>query len=305
MQENKALNLHTVNDILCYAERQFLTAKLHFGHGTDNAWDEAVVLVLHVLDLPIDSDGDTVKKRQLTDGERERMLSLIDRRVNERVPAPYLTHEAWFFGLSFYVDERVLIPRSPLAELIEQAFSPWIEEDQIESILDMGTGSACIACACALTFPDAKVDAVDLHPQALEVAQINVGQHDLLTQVNLIQSDLFTELADKKYDIIISNPPYVDEQDMMSLPQEYRHEPDHALASGNDGLNHVKAILRSAPDFLNDGGILVVEVGNSREALEHLLPRAPFVWLEFEHGGEGVFLLTKEELCLPCFKSIN
>lgn len=287
--------LRTLRDILRWGFTQFQCAELFYGHGTDNAWDEIIYLALAVLKLgsvlnPVWLDA------HLTTEERTQLLHKISQRINERVPTAYLVHESWFAGLPFYVDSRVLIPRSPMAELIEQQFSPWVDPDNVESILDLGTGSACIAIACAYAFPDANIDAVDYSEEALAVASINVERHQLDEQINLIQSDGFDNLKGRRYDIIISNPPYVDADDFAQLPAEYRHEPAMALAAGTDGLDIVVRLLAQAKQHLQKGGVLIVEVGNSKAALIQRFPHLPFVWLEFERGEAEVFLLTQEQL---------
>lgn len=287
--------LQTVRDFIRLGASLFNRAGLYFGHGTDNALDEAVWLVLHALHLPPDLPAEYFDTR-LTEAEKREVMALLKRRVEERLPAPYLTQSAWFAGLEFYVDERVLVPRSPVAELIEQGFSPWVEHERVNRVLDLCTGGGCIAVACALAFPQATVDASDLSAVALKVAEINVDRHHLQDQIELICSDLFENLQGRRYDIIISNPPYVDGSDMATLPAEFRHEPELALAAGDDGLDVVRRILEQAPRYLNPGGILVVEVGNSEQALVDAFPEIPFVWLEFERGGDGVFLLTREQL---------
>lgn len=289
------LELFTIRDLLRWTISQFHAGDIYYGHGTDNAWDEALVLILHALHMPPDINPQVIDAR-LTVNERRKIIRLVMRRIKERIPSAYITREAWFAGLPFYVDERVLIPRSPLAELIEQEFSPWIEPEKISNILDLGTGSACIAIACAMQFPDATVDAVDISESALEVAKINVTKHHLEERVHLIQSNLFSELKHKKYDVIVSNPPYVSAAEMTSLPEEYQHEPALGLVAGEHGLDFALEILRQASRFLNPHGILIVEVGNSETALIQRFPHIPFTWVEFQRGGGGVFLLTQEQL---------
>jgi ribosomal protein L3 glutamine methyltransferase len=285
----------TVGHLIDSAIRRLRRAKLFYGHGTDNARDEAIALVLHAVNLPHDAPR-TVLERRVTATQAERFEALIRRRIGERLPLAYLTHESWFAGLPFYVDERVLVPRSPIAELIERQFSPWVEPSRVKRILDMGTGSGCIALACAKYFPRARVDAVDIDAGALEVAAINRRRLRLTRRVNLVASDHFAALGNAAYDIIVSNPPYVGDREMRGLPREYRHEPRHALASGRQGLDSVGVILRSAVKHLQPLGLLVVEVGNTERALMRAYPKLPFTWLDFERGGGGVFLLTREQL---------
>lgn len=288
--------LLTFRDMVRWGTSLFNAANLHFGHGHTNAWDEALVLVRHALHLSPAEDKYVVDAR-LLDSEREQIAALFHRRITERKPAAYLTHEAWFAGLPFYVDESVIIPRSPIAELIEQGFAPWIEDGFASPILDMCTGSGCIAIACAMHFPEAEIDAVDISKDALAVAQQNIERHHA-DQVRLIQSDLFKNVPKREYQVIICNPPYVDEQDMATLPAEYRHEPTLALSGGKDGLDLVAQILEQAAEYLAPEGILIVEVGNSAPAADKRFGNYPLTWLEFERGGSGVFLLTKEQLQL-------
>lgn len=285
-----------LQDILRWGYTQFNKANLYYGHGTDNAWDEILYLVLSTLKLGSHLNP-CFLAASLTLAERRLLIENIRQRVEDRIPTAYLVNEASFAGLAFYVDARVLIPRSPIAELIQREFSPWIEDSgRINTLLDIGTGSACIAIACAYAFPDARVDAVDNSKDALAVAAINVVAHKLQGQVNLIHSDLFSNLNDRLYDIIISNPPYVDAEDFASLPIEYQHEPATALAAGKEGLDCVIHILKQAKQYLKAKGILIIEVGNSKKALMKHYPQIPFFWLEFEQGESEIFLLTQEQL---------
>ncbi|MDO8954974.1 MAG: 50S ribosomal protein L3 N(5)-glutamine methyltransferase [Gammaproteobacteria bacterium] len=289
-------DLKTVRDYWRYAVTQFERAELFYGHGTDNAWDEAWFLLLYCLHLPVDTQVALVADARLTLTERQNILNMIKLRVEKRLPLPYLTHEVWFAGLKMYVDERVLVPRSPIAELIQEQFSPWVDPEKVHTILDLCTGSGCIAIACAYAFLNAHVDAVDISTEALEVAARNVNTYELQDRVTLIQSDLLKNLTGKKYDIIVSNPPYVDEAEIKAMPAEFKSEPLLGLASGKDGLDATKLILKTAAEHLHPGGVLIVEVGVSQAALIQQFPELPFTWLDFEKGGQGVFLLTKEML---------
>lgn len=287
--------LTTVRDYVRWSASQFAQAQISFGHGTTSALDEAVALVLHTVHQPYNL-SETYFESVLTLSERQAVVDIVERRINERLPAAYLTHEAIFAGLSFYVDERVLVPRSPIAELIAQRFSPWVDEDQVERVLDLCTGSACIAIACAYAFPEALVDAVDLSPDALTVAEINVDKHQLTDSVALYKSDLFKQLPEEQYDIIVSNPPYVSQGEWSALAPEFRAEPDMGFLGGESGLDLVVRILVDAGDYLSEQGILVVEVGSSAQTLQDTFPDVPFYWLDFERGGDGVFLLTADQV---------
>ncbi|MCU7939488.1 MAG: 50S ribosomal protein L3 N(5)-glutamine methyltransferase [gamma proteobacterium symbiont of Bathyaustriella thionipta] len=288
-------SLETITDFIRWGASVFKQAGLFFGHGNTTAIDEAAYLVLHTLNLEPDTHSVYFNSR-LTDNEKTALIEILFRRAKEKIPAAYLTNESWFAGLSFYIDERVLVPRSPIAELIQKHYEPWVDANNIESILDLCTGSGCIAIANAYYFPHASVDAVDISEDALDVALQNIERHQLVDQVNIIQSDLFSNLQDKQYDIIVSNPPYVDADDMDSMPVEFHSEPEIGLAAGQDGLELVIPMLEQAAKHLSPAGILIVEVGNSDYALQQCYPDLPFYWLEFENGGQGVFLLTKEQL---------
>ena len=291
-----AAQLTTIRDYIRWAASRFNEAGLFFGHGTASATDEAAMLVLHAIHQPYDLPAGYFNC-VLDSSERVAILALLERRITERKPASYLTQQAWFAGLPFYVDERVLVPRSPFAELIEQRFEPWLDDpDAVTDVLDLCTGSGCIAIATALAFPDARVDAVDISPDALAVARINVDRHDLADYVNLLQSDLFGAIGSKKYDLIVSNPPYVSHAEWAALPLEYHAEPRIGLESGETGLDCVNTILKQAKAHLKPGGLLIVEVGSSAEALEAAYPQLPFCWIDFERGGDGVFVLSYDQL---------
>lgn len=286
--------LRTVRDFIRWGASRFAEAGLVFGHGTDNALDEAAALVLHALHLPPDLP-EAWLGAALTRGEREAVAALLRRRIEERLPAAYLTGEAWFAGLPFQVDARVLIPRSPIAELIEHGFEPWAAGIEVRRILDLGTGSGCIGIACALAFPEAEVDLADVSAEALEVARANVARHGLEGRVRAVRSDGFAAL-DGTYDLIVSNPPYVSAAQMRALPPEHRHEPALALAAGPEGLDFALRILREAPARLRDPGLLVVEVGEAADALQARLPELPLIWPEFARGGDGVFVIGAAQL---------
>jgi ribosomal protein L3 glutamine methyltransferase len=289
-------DLLTIKDYIRWGASRFAEAELSFSHGMSSPFDEAAYLVLHTLHLPVDTP-DLYFDSRLTATERAAVADIIRQRVETRKPAAYLTNEGWFLGLPFYVDENVLIPRSPIAEYIEKQFAPWVDAHEVHRILDLCTGSGCIGIGCAYAFPHARVDLSDISTEALEVAQVNIERHNLAGQVEAIQSDLFANLQGRKYDIIVSNPPYVDADDMAALTPEFLHEPAAlALASGDDGLDHARRILRDAADHLTENGILVVEVGNSQYALQAAYPDVLFHWLEFERGGDGVFLLTAAQV---------
>ncbi|GHB29717.1 50S ribosomal protein L3 N(5)-glutamine methyltransferase [Salinicola rhizosphaerae] len=293
--DDLAAELLSIRDCLRWATSEFHAHRLHFGHGTDSAWDEAVALVLGALHLPWDIDPAVLDSRLLR-VERCRIVGLVRERIESRRPLPYLIGEAFFAGFPFEVDERVLIPRSPTAELIEQGFAAWFPDLPPARVLDLCTGSGCIGIATALHLPTSEVDLVDISVEALEVAKANIVRHDVGQRVRAVVSDLFEGVAGQRYDLIVSNPPYVDSRDLAAMPAEYRHEPDLALGAGRDGLDIVRRILREARTYLNDGGMLIVEVGNSQHHLERAFPEVPFLWLEFERGGEGVFALPAEAL---------
>lgn len=288
--------LLTLRDWLRYAVSTFSEAGLSFGHGSLSAYDEAAYLILHTLHLPLDT-LDPFLDAKLTAQEKATLLELLKRRVEQRIPAAYLTHEAWLGEFKFYVDERVIVPRSFIAELLRERLFPWVADaDNTTAVLDLCTGSGCLAIVAAHAFPNAMVDAADLSPDALQVAQRNVADYDLKDRINLIQSDLFAQLSGKQYDIIISNPPYVNAASVATLPAEYLHEPKLALGSGSDGLDATREIIKQAAAHLTPHGILIVEIGHNRDALEAAFPDLPFTWLEVSAGDQFVFLLHRNDL---------
>lgn len=291
-----ATQLHTIADYTRYGASLFNQAELFYGHGNDNAFSEALTLIMFALSLP-EEMTEQVMVCRLLEHEKLDVLALFEQRVTSQLPVPYITNLAYFAQLPFYVDERVLVPRSPIGELIEKQFSPFINDDNPpKRILDLCTGSGCIAIACASYFPDAEVDALDLSIDALNVAQINIENHGLSEQVIPIQSDVFSGVEGQSYDLIVTNPPYVDQQDIDSLPAEFTHEPEMGLGCGEDGLDIVRTILAQSAAHLSQDGILICEVGNSQIHVEALYPEVDFTWLTFERGGHGVFLLTKAQL---------
>lgn len=289
--------LLNVRDLIRYAVSRFNEHKLFFGHGSDNAWDEAVYLVLHALHLPPDQLEPFMDARVLQ-SEREKALSLIDLRCEHRLPAPYLTHEAWLQGYAFHVDQRVIVPRSPIAELLMNQLSPWIADPyEVTGILDLCTGSGCLAIIAAHQFPEAFVDATDISKDALDVALINVAQHKIKDRLNLHHGSLYDPLpVSAQYDLIISNPPYVNAASMQNLPPEYRHEPSLALAGGDDGMDVVRTIIEQAPAHLRDDGLLVIEIGHERTFFERAFPELEPVWLDTAEASDQILLLTKEQL---------
>jgi ribosomal protein L3 glutamine methyltransferase len=293
-RESPVMELFTIRDYLRWATSRFNGAGIFYGHGTDNAWDEAVQLIMPSLHLPWDSPPDLLNAR-LTLEERRHLVQVVERRIDERIPAPYITGKAWFAGLEFFVDERVLVPRSPLAELLEQEFQPWLSVYP-HRILDLCTGSGCIGIACASVFNDAEVVLSDISTDAIDVANRNIQFHHLADQVCAVESDLFAELDGQVFDLIVSNPPYVNVEDLAAMPAEFQAEPALALGSGDDGLDFTRRLLREARRHLSDNGVMIVEVGNSWPSLEQAFPRVPFTWLEFEQGGHGVFALTAQQL---------
>lgn len=300
LMNNNAYNtltesFETLLDFFRFGLSEAQENQIYLGHGTDNTWDEVLTLIFETLHLPLPGDRVLLQAR-LTQKEKQLLSEQLWLRMKHKIPVPYLTRKAYFCELPFYVDERVLIPRSPIGELIKQEFSPWLAKERVHKILDLCTGSGCIAVALSYAFPQASIDAVDISKEALEVAAINCKQHGLEEVITLIQSDCWQNLPKVNYDLIVSNPPYVSAEEMQGLPAEYHHEPRMALETANNGLEIVERILLNAGDYLSEDGILVVEVGNSEKALEARYPHIPFTWLEFEHGGQGVFLLTQQQL---------
>lgn len=292
-------SLETINDFIRWTYSYLNQADVFFGHGYDNAWDEARTLVFHVVSLPYTTDQDYLLSARLTESEKNRILDLLFARVHERIPLAYLINTSRFLNREYYVDERVIIPRSPIGELIEDGFKD-IMQSSPATILDLCTGSGVLALALAQRFPDAQVDGIDISPDAIDVANINLelaNDHLLSDRMAFIESDLYTSLPEGiKYDLIVSNPPYVDSDDLANMPEEFKHEPSISLGSGSDGLDITARILNESAKHLNDNGVLVVEVGNSRYALEEHLPNVPFNWLNLKNGGHGVFSLTRKDL---------
>jgi ribosomal protein L3 glutamine methyltransferase len=296
IQISATSELFTIRDWIRFAVSQFEASDVFYGHGTDNAYDEAVWLIMSGLHLPMDTLNNFLDAR-ITADERIKLANFIEQRITKHTPTAYLLKEAWLQGLKFYVDERVLIPRSFIAELLADGLSSWIEfPEMVESAADICTGSGCLGILLASVFPNAEIDVIDISQDAIDVANINIANYSLQEQVTAIKSDMFTALKGKKYDLIISNPPYVDAPSMAALPQEYQNEPQLALGSGDAGLDHTHTILRDAANYLNDDGILIVEIGHNREALEAAYPNIIFNWLEVSSGNEFVFLLTKSQL---------
>ncbi|WP_438464884.1 50S ribosomal protein L3 N(5)-glutamine methyltransferase [Marinomonas sp. PE14-40] len=287
-------DLSSIKDFIRWSFSRFNQAELFYGHGTDNSWDEAVNLVLGALKLPLDFDKDLMDCKLTTD-EKKRILKLLNERITKRTPLPYLLGEAWFMGLPFKVTKDTLIPRSPIMALLKDEFQPWLEQYPV-NILDMCTGSGCLGITAALIFEDAKVDISDISLPALTVAKENIFKHQVEESVEAVHSDMFDGLVDRKYDLIICNPPYVDADDYQTAPQEFHQEPELALTSGFDGLDFTRKFLTQVVDHLHDGGIVVYEVGNSEIALQEAFPEFPFMWVELEQGGNGVFVISKNDL---------
>lgn len=292
-------DLLSIKDFIRWSYSRFNQADLFYGHGTDNAWDEAVNLVLGALKLPLDFDKDLMDCK-LTVIEKKRIIKMLDQRISKRTPLPYLLGEAWFMGLPFKVTQDTLIPRSPIMALLKEEFQPWLKQYPL-NILDMCTGSGCLGITAALIFEDAKVDISDISLPALEVAKQNIKLHQVEEAVEAIHSDMFDALVDRKYDLIICNPPYVDADDYQTAPTEFHQEPELALTSGFDGLDFTREFLTQAANHLHDNGIIVYEVGNSEIALQQAFPEVPFMWVELEHGGNGVFVISKEDLVAHSF----
>jgi len=291
----KLQKINTINQLVNYGASLFDDAKLHFGHGTGNAMDEAAYIVLNITKkLPLESDQ--VFANEVSANEKQKILEIFSRRVEEKVPAAYLVGEAWFAGLPFFVNKNVLVPRSPFAELIDDRFAPWVDERKTNRILDLCTGSGCIGIASAMYFPNTSVDLADISNLALDVAKKNIQRHGLENRVIAVESDLFEGLSGETYDLIVSNPPYVGHEELSSLPDEFYKEPQLGLDGGVSGLDLVHRILANASEHLNEGGVLYVEVGNTDEALQQCYPEVPFLWQDFEYGGHGIFMLTKEQL---------
>lgn len=287
--------LVTLRDYLRWTLSEMNRHEVYFGHGHDEAWNEALQLVFNAVDLPWDSSLELLDTRLLP-AERAKIVEYVVQRCQQRRPLPYITGEAWFMGLPFNVDDRVLIPRSPIAQLIEQEFQPWLGDVDVERVLDLCTGSGCIGIACAYAFEHAEVDLVDLSDDALAVANTNIARHELEDRVRAIHSDLFNALDGEVYDLIVTNPPYVDAADLASMPNEYHHEPEMALGSGDDGLDITRRILKEAGRHLSEQGLLVVEVGNSEVHLMEAYPELPLIWVELEEGGNGVFVIDAPSL---------
>ncbi len=287
--------LVTLRDYLRWTLSEMNRHEVYFGHGHDEAWNEALQLVFNAVDLPWDSSLELLDSRLLP-AERAKIVEYVAQRCQQRRPLPYITGEAWFMGLPFNVDDRVLIPRSPIAQLIEQEFQPWLGDVDVERVLDLCTGSGCIGIACAYAFEHAEVDLVDLSDDALAVANTNIARHELEDRVRAIHSDLFNALDGEVYDLIVTNPPYVDAADLASMPNEYHHEPEMALGSGDDGLDITRRILKEAGRHLSEQGLLVVEVGNSEGHLMEAYPELPLIWVELEEGGNGVFVIDAPSL---------
>ena len=292
-----SMELSTIRDWIRYAVSQFEVSDIFYGHGADNSYDEAIWLIMSGLHLPMDTLENFLDSN-ITSTERDHLANLIEQRVTNHTPTAYLVKEAWLHDFKFYVDERVLVPRSFIAELLlDDSLTPWIEfPEMVESAADLCAGSGCLGILLAHAFPDATVDVIDISPDAIDVSNINIANYGLEEQVTAIQSDMFTALAGKTYDVLISNPPYVDAPSMAALPTEYRNEPQLALGSGTDGLDHTHTILREAANYLTDEGVLIVEIGHNREALLEAYPAVPFVWLDTSAGDQFVFLLTKAQL---------